>query len=304
MERISQTIERVHGTRQARQRSDKIDLARTARAEGCQDLGYNSRPFVLTALPVRRLPNDQTKFERRNGRHFLQLVKHPDYDLPFGQDRLIPISIATLAIRQNSREVKFRSAAEILDMFGLPKGGAQYRRLIQGFERIFAATIFFGTEEQRQKATMIEWGRFHFFDHLRLWNSKDPDQETLPGCTNMIRLSEAFWTELQQHPLPVDLGVVRALRDSPAALDFYCWLSWRSYTARGPVNIPLHGERGLVHQLGRQSYTRDREFKRQLARLLQRVRQLWPACPARISVDGTCLRIESTQQTAILPTAR
>ncbi len=303
MERILQTIERVHGTRQARQRSDKIDLARSARDEGRQDLGYNARPFVLCSLPVRRLPADVLKFERRNGRFFLQLTKHPDFALPFGQDRLIPIWIATLAIRQRSRTVTFNSAAEILDTFGLPKGGAQYRRLIQGFERIFAATIFFGTTEQKQKARMIDWSRFHFFDQIRLWYSTDVDQKMLPGCVNTIRLSEAFWTELQRHPLPIDLQVVRALRDSPACLDFYCWLSWRSWTARGPVEIPLLGESGLIHQFGRQAYTRDRQFKRSLARLLERIRQLWPDCPAKISTDGRSLSIQPTQA-AILPASR
>jgi hypothetical protein len=36
--------------------------------------------------------------------------------------------------------------------FGLPKDGPHYRRLVQGFERIFGATIFFGTDEERQHA--------------------------------------------------------------------------------------------------------------------------------------------------------
>jgi len=303
MERISATIESAYGiTKQTLRRSSAIDLVRTARNQGQQDLGYSSRPFVLTSLPVRRLPSQQQKFERRNGRFWLQLIKHPDFALPFGQDRLIPIWVATLAIRQRSREVSFSSAAQILDTFGLPKGGAQYRRLIQGFERIFAATIFFGTDGDRRKAKVIDWGRFHFFDHLRLWYSPDVDQETLPGCANTIRLSEAFWTELQRHPLPIDLQVVRALKDSPACLDFYCWLSWRSWTARAPVEIQLLGENGLVQQFGSQAYSRDREYRRQVARLLGRVKLLWPQCPARLTADRQSLRIQpQTTEAAVLP---
>jgi hypothetical protein len=58
----------------------------------------------------------------------------------------VPILLATMAVRQQSRIVRFESAAEFLDTFGLSKGGKEYRRLVSAFERIFGATIFFGTE--------------------------------------------------------------------------------------------------------------------------------------------------------------
>lgn len=37
----------------------------------------------------------------------------------FGQDRLIPTWVATLALRQKSRIVHFQSASELLAYFGL-----------------------------------------------------------------------------------------------------------------------------------------------------------------------------------------
>ena len=83
---------------------------------------------------------------RRNGRFKLEVVAHPEYGLPFGQDRLIPLWVSTLAVRQKSRTVLFRSAAEILEEFDLPKDGPHYRRLVEGFKRIFTSTIYFGTE--------------------------------------------------------------------------------------------------------------------------------------------------------------
>ena len=58
----------------------------------------------------------------------------------------MPIFLATMAVRQQSRIVRFESAAELLDTFGLSKGGKEYRRLVSAFEWIFGATIFFGTE--------------------------------------------------------------------------------------------------------------------------------------------------------------
>jgi hypothetical protein len=84
--------------------------------------------------------------------------------LPFGQDRLIPIWVATLAVTQKCRRVHFESASRMLEFFRLPRDGPHYRRMVAGFERIFSATIFFGTEDQLEKAATIEWARFHFFD--------------------------------------------------------------------------------------------------------------------------------------------
>ena len=42
----------------------------------------------------------------------------------------LPIFRATLAIRQQNRVNRFRSAAEMLDTFGTQQRGAQYRRLM------------------------------------------------------------------------------------------------------------------------------------------------------------------------------
>jgi hypothetical protein len=128
--------------------------ARTSRVrldgqtEAGDPLGYASRPFVLCGLPVKRPPAGTLIHERRNGRFLLQVTGHPNFGLPWGQDRLVPIFLGTLATRQQSATVTFPSAAEMLDTFGIGQGGTQYRRLVAAFERIFGATIFFGTDSQ------------------------------------------------------------------------------------------------------------------------------------------------------------
>jgi hypothetical protein len=68
--------------------------------------------------------------------------------------------------------VHFATAAEMLDFFRLPKDGRYYRRLVQGFQRLFAATIFFGAEDRADPGRLIDWARFHFFDELRLWDKR------------------------------------------------------------------------------------------------------------------------------------
>jgi len=128
--------------------TETIQVVRERRESETQNLGVSSRPFVLCGLPVKRPSPGCLLHERRNGQFVLQVTGHPSYGLPWGQDRLIPIFLATLAIRQQRSRITFDSAAEMLDTFGMQQGGSQYRRLIEAFQRVFGATIFFGTDTQ------------------------------------------------------------------------------------------------------------------------------------------------------------
>jgi hypothetical protein len=111
------------------------------RSGGTQNVGFVSRPFVLCGLPIKRPPPGTLLHERRNGRFVLQVAGHPSYGVPWGQDRLVPIFLATLTVRQQSRTITFTSAADMLETFGMQRGGSQYRRLVAAFQRIFGATI-------------------------------------------------------------------------------------------------------------------------------------------------------------------
>jgi hypothetical protein len=158
-----------------------IELVRSRRETANQNPGFASRPFVLCGLPVKRPPKGALLHERRNGQFLLQVTGHPQYGVPWGQDRLVPIFLATLAVRQRSQKITFRSAAVMLDLFGMQQGGSQYRRLISAFQRVFGATIFFGTDTQREKAMVMHHGRFNFMREARIWYSRNPDQECAFG---------------------------------------------------------------------------------------------------------------------------
>ncbi|MGO8791988.1 MAG: hypothetical protein ACLQVL_32010, partial [Terriglobia bacterium] len=113
---------------------------------------------------------------------------HYETSVPYGQDRLIPIWVATLALQQKDRTIHFDSAAQMLDFFRLPKDGPHYQRLVSGFQRIFAATIFFGTEETPNGARPIDFSRFHFVDRMRLCFNSDPATQTaysIPHATSL-----------------------------------------------------------------------------------------------------------------------
>ena len=281
-------------SRQRLRRAEAIACVRLKRQEASQNLGFASRPFVLCGLPVKRPAAGQHLHERRNGQFLLQVTGHPAYGLPWGQDRLVPIFLATLAIKQRSRVIHFRSAAQMLDTFGMQQGGTQYRRLMGAFQRIFGATIFFGTDMQRERATVIHRARFNFMSEARIWYSRNSAQDTLlPGeLQNEIVLSEEFFREILDHPIPTDMEAARVLSCSPAALDLFTWLSYRCFIAKGREWVPLFGPAGLVNQLGSSDYARPRRFREKLEGWLDLVRTLWPECPAGISNDGTGLWVD------------
>ena len=189
--------------------------------------------------------------------------------------------MSTLAVRQKSRTVLFRSAAEILEEFNLPKDGPHYRRLVDGFKRIFTSTIYFGSEAASGRQHVWDSRRFHFFDRLRIWCSRMAEQDFIESKPeyNIITLSEPFWQEIQAHPIPVDSRVINELTNVPGCLDLYMWLCWRCFNAKRAENIPLFGSSGLGLQLGVIDYSRDRNFRKRLRQWLKLVRLYWPECP-------------------------
>lgn len=285
-------------TKRTLKKLEAISLIREQRESGRQELAYNARPFVLCGIPLRRPPNEQLTYTRRNGKFFLQIAGHPQFGLPFGQDRLIPIWVATLALRQKSREVHFNTAARMLDFFRLPKDGPHYRRIVEGFKRIFAATIFFGTEEQPDGASVVDWARFHFFDRMKLWFNANEQKKSLTSShhDNVITLSDPFYREIDQHRIPVEREVIAAMAHAPGALDFYIWLVWKSWTVNStPTPIPLFADYGLKDQLGTNDYTADKRFRQTIVAWIGKIRALWPQCPGRVSNDGRFLVIRSSK---------
>jgi len=296
---VGEILGSISISKQRLKQLDAIQFLREQRQTGRQELAYHARPFVLCGLPLRRPPAGELVHRRQNGKFFLEVVADPRYGLPFGQDRLIPIWVATLAVKQKSRTIHFKTAAQLLEFLQLPKDGIHYRRLIQGFERIFSASIFFGTDEQRAGGRCFDWARFHFFDRMLLWfNRANPqDSGSVPHQGNIITLSESFYEEINQHPIPVERQVVAGLANAPGLLDFYVWIVWKSWTIKStPARIPLFGPQGIQAQLGASSYSRDKRFRQTLRQWLEKMNPFWPECPAKLSHDGQFLIIYCSKQ--------
>ena len=80
-------------------------------------------------------------------------------------------------------------------------------------------------------------------------------------------LSEAFYAEVINRPVPVDMRALRILKRSPLALDLYAWLTYRMSYLHKPTTIPWAA---LAAQFG-SDYARLRDFKAAFVGELQKV---------------------------------
>ncbi len=59
----------------------------------------------------------------------------------------------------------------------------------------------------------------------------DPRQPGMPALfESRTVLGRRFFKEIIAHPVPLDMGILRALSKSPLGLDLYAWLVYRTFT--------------------------------------------------------------------------
>jgi hypothetical protein len=111
----------------------------------------------------------------------------------------------------------------MLESIGMHTGGKEYRRLIAAFERVFGATIFFGTGTDTARSKVIQRSRFNFMSEAQIWYSRAADHPVLSSeFENVVVLSDEFYKEVSSHPLPNDLEAVKILAGSPRCSTFTC----------------------------------------------------------------------------------
>ena len=247
-------------------------------------LGFMARALVQATLPHKRVVGNE--FTRRNGAFTLNLLAPSAVGLPYGTvPRLLLAWLTTEAVRTRSRELvlgdSLSSFMRELDM--MPTGGrwGSITRLKTQAQRLFSTTVdCFYTSEER--TGMVG---YRIADRAMLWwHPKVPDQAALWQST--VSLSEPFFREVVEHPVPVDMRALRALKRSPMALDMYAWLTYRmSYLSR-TTEIPWGA---LAAQFG-SDYARLRDFKGAFLGELRKVLAVYPAARATEGDRGLVLK--------------
>lgn len=268
---------------------DSADIARTVAGEEVErtnpleagELGFSTRVLVQATLPHGPPTKDQELWIRKNGYATLTVQSgfkiDPKTDekqlvgLPYGTlPRLIMIYLCSEAKRLKSPEISLGdSLTDFMNELGLNRTGGErgdITRLKTQAERLVQSRMQYswddGTTQAGFSASIAK--KWLFF-----WDKKNPSQSTL--FRNSVTLSGDFYQEIMDHPIPLHLGAIQALKGSSFDLDLYTWLSYRVADMRKPVIIKWSD---LEKQLGA-SYSDTKRFAENARKRMGKVQSVW-----------------------------
>ena len=256
---------------------DQIDQLVGA-SEADADLGFMARLMALCSLP-RTNPGSQIRYIRRNGLYTLAMTAGVNTRLPYGNlPRLLLAWVCTEAVRTQRRELVLgASLSEFMNKLGLaPVGGGPTgarTRLRNQMRRLFRCQVELIYEHEHGERSMAS----RIADRTDLWwDTRRPDEPVLWDST--IRLGEEFFNEIIEHPIPLDLNILKALKRSPLGLDLYLWLTYRTFALKKPLRLSwpmLYRQFGVDPAKAGHPNTVN-AFRTDCLRELTKIKSAWP----------------------------
>ncbi|RBO88775.1 replication protein RepA [Pseudochrobactrum asaccharolyticum] len=254
-------------------------------------LGFMARAMVQATMPHSKVQGNE--FTRTNGAYTLSMLAPARIGLPYGSiPRLLIGYLTTQAVQQKSREIVLGSSlSRFMAELGLTATGGRWGsipRLREQMARLMACSISCTWESDY--ALSLE--NITIADSANLWwKPQTPDQSALWEST--VTLSDKFFREVTENPIPIDLRALKALKRSPMALDVYVWLSYRLSFLRTKTSIPwaaLQLQFGADYPLTLQG---RRDFKKKFLQALAKVRLVYPE--ARLDADTYDLTLKPSR---------
>jgi hypothetical protein len=199
--------------------------------------------------------------------------------LPYGAYALLLcIDWSSQAYNNRSRDIELgKNLGDTMKRLGLNVGGGKTReRLLEQAERLVRCRLTFDIRGKGKSAlinqTIVDTAVFN--ESAR--NSRFVER---------IRLSETFYQQLLQYPVAIDPLSIMTIRNSPMAIDVYCWLAYRLLAVSEPTNISWTG---LKAQFG-PGVTAMRNFKFQFAESLHLAKSVYFGARADLTERGITL---------------
>ena len=248
-----------------------------AASEADLDRGFMARMMALCSLP-RTNPGNQYRYVRRNGPYTLVMSATGINKLPFGNfPRLILAWVCTEAVRTQSRKLVLgRSLSAFMRALGInsDSGGSrgELTRLRNQMKRLFGCTVSLTYKDEQGEAAVnsLIARRTEFW-----WNERKPNEPVL--WESKIELGEDFFNEIINHPIPIDMNTLTALKRSSLGLDLYLWLVCRTFALRAPLHLTW---RQVYRQFGVEpSRASDNDtvqkLRRKVLRELKKIKLAW-----------------------------
>lgn len=230
--------------------------------------------FVQTNFPYTEV--EGREFVRKNGN--LTLSLYSPTGLPYGSlPRLVIAFIVTEAIRKKTREVHLgETLSEFLTRIGFGRTGGKngtITRLRKQLNSLFTCFISCTSNWKHKGGGNIKSiANMLIADEADLW--WDPHtlyDESGEFCSYVI-LSESFYNAINKAPIPVDFNAVLKLKQSPMAVDIYCWATYRMCYCHSRTFIPWED---LALQFG-SIESNLRKFKFRFKKHLVSVQKIYP----------------------------
>jgi hypothetical protein len=268
------------------------------------EVGYLSSTMVQVTLPYREPKGNPAAWGRTNGRASLTI--QPGYYITNettvdarGRKRVrqVPVtlgypygSVPRLLLAWVGREVTLKREREVIlgrtlgqfmSDLGINSISGGKRGSITAVKeqtkRLFSARVALVDNPES-----IDWGTdgFTLADSLNVWwDPALPEQSGL--FDSKVVLSERFFDEMLRAPVPLDMRALRALKQSPFALDVYSFITYRSFSVTKRTEIPWEA---LQQQFGTETES-ERKFRSLFRRALKDVAVVYPE--ARFDADNS-----------------
>jgi Plasmid encoded RepA protein len=271
-------------------------------------LGYMAHALVQATMP--HTDPKTNYFERTNGLVTLSIVGRPQTGIPYGSvPRTLLAWICTEAVRTQEPVLSLgRSQTEFLGKLQMQSDGRYIASLKNQAHRLFSSLISLTGEKDDElglENVVIAKRAFLF------WNPRRSEERALWEST--LTLTSDFFEEVTRSPVPIDLRVLHALRQSPLAMDVYTWLTYRIFLLRArnrsEVAVPWaalqaqfgagYGSKSTADMTNEQRQKAERQalynFKFKFMKRLREVVMFYPEAKDTISDGENGLRIRSAR---------
>jgi hypothetical protein len=250
------------------------------------EAAFIARQLIQATLPHKN-PGDVPLWKRTNGNLTLgiqpgvNVETGKSYGYPYGTiPRLLLFWLTTEALRTKNRRLDLgHSLASFMRQLGLdPATGGGKRgdakRLRDQMERLFKAKISFQQNREEKGRKGKAWLDMAVASEgVTWWDEKQPDQGTL--WDSWIKLGEDFFNAITAAPVPVDMRVLKALKNSPLALDLYSWATYTAFRTQESGQSRFIAWKLLHEQLGGE-YSSIKDFGYKARKALHKVQTVYP----------------------------
>jgi len=259
-------------------------------------LGFMAKMLVQTTLPHRAQPG--TQYTRTDGDVTLSITDLGGAGLPYGAyPRLILIWMTTEALRTGERKLELgRSLSSFMGQLGLQCTGGHWGtipRFRDQMERLFGAAISTRWKQDLGMQSNVGGSNLVLAEEFDLWWAPQKLPPT-PLAQSSVTLSQKFFEQLVEAPVPLDLRAIRVLKRSPLSLDLYAWATRRVSYLKRPLRISWQSFQlsfGAGYADTPQGKSR---FRGNAIEALGRVKAVYPQLRIEILSDGVLLHPSMT----------